>query len=540
MPRLSLWRPNHSNDYKFFDRRMSEMFTIGGTDINIHKYLGVNEQNLSKTTSSTQGSASAVLEFSNTSAIDVGSYVVGPYLPDGTKVASKTSANVTLTNSTTTAVSSGTSYSFYNDATQPSYMNETAKNIQDLLFLENRDRKYDSSIYTMRGIYRVNDNDFDLSQFGLFLTSDTLFIVFHLNDMVEKLGRKIMVGDVIELPHLKDFYPLDEDDTIPAALKRYYVVQDATRAAEGFAPTWWGHLWRVKVQPLVDSQEYKDILDNIKAGENTDSTLSDLLSTYDNYINVNEKIVEQAENEVPESGYDTSNLYTVSVNENGLPGDPVGLDASEATEDASESNTDVTASYTSPSAKVQGYLTGDGYAPNGEIIRSGIEFPANPSTGTYFLRIDYKPNRLFRYDGRRWVKIEDAVRTSLTPGSDNTSQRSGFVNNPNARYSGALGWDAIKVANVYTPVANAHTVSFTLSTQTVVTKTPYSSSYGVKTTLNGVTVTNTIANSSGNVAFTVSSTYTLNIDDLLEYTVFRNVENERVSLSDALRPKADN
>ena len=540
MPRLSLWRSNHSNDYKFFDRRMSEMFTIGGTDINVHKYLGTNEQNLSKTTSATQPSPGTVLEFSNTSAINVGNYIVGPSLPDGTKVASKTLANITLTSSTVSAVSSGTSFSFYNDATQPSYVNQSAKNIQDLLFLENRDRKYDSSIYSMRGIYRVNDNDFDLSQFGLFLTSDTLFIVLHLNDMVETLGRKVMVGDVIELPHLKDFYPLDEDDTIPAALKRYYVVQDATRAAEGFAPTWYGHLWRIKVQPLVDSQEYKDIIDNITAGENTDTTLSDLLSTYNNYLNVNEKIIEQAENEVPESGYDTSNLYTVGVNENGLPGDPVGLDASDATEDASESNTDVTASYTSPSAKVQGYLTGDGYAPNGEIIRSGIEFPAGPSTGTYFLRIDYKPNRLFRFDGRRWIKIEDAVRTSLTPGLENTTQRSGFINNPNARYSGALGWDAIRVSNVYTPAANAHTVSFTLSTQTVVTKTPYSSSYGVKSTLNGVTVPTATADSSGNIAFTISGTYTLTTDDLLEYTVYRVVENERVSLSDALKPRADN
>ena len=40
MPRISLWRPNHSNDYKFFDQRISEMFTMGGTDMNVHKYLG--------------------------------------------------------------------------------------------------------------------------------------------------------------------------------------------------------------------------------------------------------------------------------------------------------------------------------------------------------------------------------------------------------------------------------------------------------------------------------------------------------------------
>jgi len=44
--------------------------------------------------------------------------------------------------------------------------------------------------------------------------------------------------------------------------------------------------------------------------------------------------------------------------------------------------------------------------------------------------LDFVPNRLFRYDGKRWVKIEDAVRTNLTPGAaTNRTQRAGFVNN---------------------------------------------------------------------------------------------------------------
>ena len=40
MPRLSLYRPNRTNDYRFFDRTISEMYTIGGCDIFVHKYLG--------------------------------------------------------------------------------------------------------------------------------------------------------------------------------------------------------------------------------------------------------------------------------------------------------------------------------------------------------------------------------------------------------------------------------------------------------------------------------------------------------------------
>ena len=476
MPRLSLWRPNKGNDYKFFDRRISEMFTTGGTDINLHKYLGPVDQGF---TSNTE--------------------------PGGTSVTT----------------------------------------IQDLLFLENRDRKYDTSVYTMRTIYRMNDNDFDLTQFGLFLTGDTIFMVFHLNDMVESLGRKIMIGDVLELPHLKDFYPLD--DGIAAALKRYYVVQDATRAAEGFAPTWYPHLWRVKVAPLVDSQEYKDILNNIPGVDTNgngildpgEPSLGELLSTYNKYIDINDAIVARAESDVPASGYDTSFIYHEPVYDaNGYPGDPGALDASIVTEDASESVSDASAITTTSSSKVHGYLTSDGQLPNGGVVAAGVAFPTTPAVGDYYLRLDYIPNRLFRYDGRRWVKIEDNVRTNLTPGATNTTQRSGFINNTDANYKNALGWDAIKVASPYTPSANAHTTSFTLSTKTVITKTPYVSTYGVKTALNSLIITNTIANTSGNLSFTVSNT--LNTNDVLEYTVYANVTYQRQSLSDALRPLADN
>jgi hypothetical protein len=52
-----------------------------------------------------------------------------------------------------------------------------------------------------------------------------------------------------------------------------------------------------------------------------------------------------------------------------------------------------------------------------------------PKVGDYALRTDYLPNRLFRWNGARWVKIEDNVRTTLTPGPSNQTQRSGFVNN---------------------------------------------------------------------------------------------------------------
>jgi hypothetical protein len=370
MPRLSLWRENHGSDYKFIDRRISEMFTTGGTGILVHKYLG------------------------------------------------------TASDSTET------------DATQPSYTNQSELNIQDLLFLENRDRKYEPDVYSMRGIYQVTDQDFDLKQFGIFLATGTTFMTFHLNDMVQLLGRKIMAGDVIELMHLRDYHSLDE--SVPFALKRFYVVAEATRAAEGFSATWYPHLWRAKLQPLVDSQEYKDILSKIGAssdpfagnvGTDSNPSLSSLLSTYDKYLNLNESIVEQAEVEVPTSGYDTSRFYTVPA-EGGVLGDPDGINVADPNLHVATDSITADSGPLSPTKKISGYLTGDGTAPNGLDVSMGVAFPALPNVGDYFLRLDFVPNRLFRYDGRRWIKVEDAVRTNLTPGAtDNKTQRNLFVNN---------------------------------------------------------------------------------------------------------------
>jgi hypothetical protein len=145
---------------------------------------------------------------------------------------------------------------------------------------------------------------------------------------------------------------------------------------------------------------------------------------------------------------------------------------------------------------------------------------------------------LFRFNGSRWVKVEDNVRADISPGSKQT-QLGSFINNTDANYRDALAWDAIRVANPYNPLANAHTQTFTLSTKTIVTKTPYNSSYGARTILNSLNIPNTLANTvSGNLSITVSTA--LAVNDILEYTVYQQVFPQRQSLSDALRPLSDN
>jgi len=76
------------------------------------------------------------------------------------------------------------------------------------------------------------------------------------------------------------------------------------------------------------------------------------------------------------------------------------------------------------------YLDGDGVAPNGNPAGFGISFPnSNVDQGDYFLRTDFLPNRLFRYDGNRWVKVEDSVRITHSNTDTRSTQKTGFVNN---------------------------------------------------------------------------------------------------------------
>lgn len=356
------------------------------------------------------------------------------------------------------------------DATQPVYPDSQPEFIEDLLLGENRDRKYDPDIYRMRGVYRVQDIDFDLTQFGLFLTGDTLFITFHYNDMIDTFQRKLMAGDVLEIPNLRDYNPLDP---LKGPLPRYYVIQDAAFGSEGFSQTWLPHLWRVKATPMVNSQEYQDITNKpsptgpiwdsgnyypegslVQDGDNwyestgpvppgtdisdTDywrpvdpPTIADEQSTRPNDLAINDAIIAQAEAEVPMSGYDTVQFYIYPTNPDGTPANADATSIDSNLVNASQNGVNDSNQSQTPRADgwTVGYLTGDGIAPNGLPVTPGVSFPPNPHEGDYALRLDYFPNRLFRFNGRAWVKIEESVRTNLTNGADNNTLRSTFVNN---------------------------------------------------------------------------------------------------------------
>ena len=541
MPRLSLYRPEKGNDYKFIDRQISEMFQVGGTDCFIHKYLGPG--------TSVQG----------------------------------------------------------NSPTTPVYSSDNPTQIQDLLFLENRDRKYDTDVYVLRGVYSLSDIDFNLSQFGLFLQNDTIFITFHINDTVGKLGRKIISGDVIELPHLKDDFAIND---LSFALKRFYVVEDVNRAAEGYSVTWYPHLYRAKLKPLIDSQEFKQILDMVQTdsnGDPTDTTLRDIVSTYEKEMQITQAVLDQAEADSPLSGYDTSSFFTLQTDEAGKPllvtADTATIDASVETQatdtdgnllyeelrwsadyeysvgqvfsyegtnytvlkstvgvtpptppnteyyQVSGASTPIyvgsTASTMLQTAKrkgYDGYILQDGLPANGAPFTAGIAFPLAPVEGQYCLRNDYMPKRLFRYSGTRWIKVEDSIRMTMSnlgdsdtalggryEGKDTRNNlKSSFINNDNLTGRNGSGVDIIKWN---TPL--------TVIDSTITNKLPvYVAGMVAEVFVNEVKIITTVTEGIDGKA-NINLRRTVATNSVIQWRIYQDSIKEKQSLSKALRPKAD-
>ena len=347
MPPLTLWKGAsvRTNDYKLFDRLISEEYRVGGTEFLVHKYLGPKPSNAS--------------------------------------------GDFTLPNTALDSLNSGTT---------------NVLEIQDVLNMEIRDRAYDQDVVALKGHYAISDTEFDLRQFGLFLSNETIFITFHLNDMVNSVGRTLMSGDVIEISHRRDDLALGD-----FVLPKYYVVQEGARPAEGYSPTWWPHIWRVKCDPITDSQEYRDILQKPAKDLNGDPipnpngtgtlTMADMLSVYNREIAINDQIVAQATAEVPFRNLQGQQFYVLE----GQLNQPVSI------------------------------LSTDGIPPNqSNPVTTSISFPPGAPAGTWVLRVDYSPPQLFQRvqqgNNAVWTRHEIDYRTSWTP---STAALAGFINNSN-------------------------------------------------------------------------------------------------------------
>ena len=283
--------------------------------------------------------------------------------------------------------------------------------IQDVLFLENTARKYNPDVIELRGHHQPQDVNYDLSQFGIFLSSDTIRIQFGYTDMMDSLGRKLIAGDVLEFPSMRDVPIFDN----AVGINRYYVVQDALYAAAGYGQKWFPHIWLVRAKLMTASPEFKEITDQANSGQTdggvgqgigimppgfTDTAdangnpgtgcnpdIKASLNLFCKILDITDKNVAEAEKYAffDPKFFESANLYIYI--------DPI-------------TNYPVIGS---------NYFSGDGEPPNGgPLLGAGVAFPAGMQDGEYYLRIDYYPERLFQKQGNCYKLIEVDVLKSWT------------------------------------------------------------------------------------------------------------------------------
>lgn len=293
--------------------------------------------------------------------------------------------------------------------------------IQDVLFLENVNRKYNPNVIELRGHYTPQDVNYDLSQFGIFLSSDVIRIQFHYNDMVDALGRKLIPGDVLEFPNMRDV-PLNSE----VGINRYYVVQDALYSAGGYGQKWFPHIWLVRAKMISASPEYTEIINQAATGQTAGGVgqgigvmpegftetadkngnpgngcnpqIMNALDLFCKITKITDEVIAEAEKNVffDPKFFESANLYIYLDPETGYP--IIGSN----------------------------YFSGDGAPPNlstdneknlvpsGPLVGAGVQFPPGMTDGQYYLRIDYYPERLFQKQGNCYKLIEVNVLKNWT------------------------------------------------------------------------------------------------------------------------------
>lgn len=285
----------------------------------------------------------------------------------------------------------------------------TTDNIQDKIFLENRDREYDMDTYGIKMYYDIQETQTDLTRFGLELTSETLFASVSFSSVVAILGRPIIIGDVFQIPSMTQFSSTLEP------IEKYMEVVDTMWAAEGYTPQWQPTLQRVVLQPAIASRETQNIFGDL----NNSRILNELgllggdngqNPVYQDYTDVTEEIEIESKELVPERGTDVSGVHEWSdaeIEEINLRQDASNLPRIDPNtfRKTGRTNTD-------------NFQARDGMPPNSAPFTEGDAFPSDPVDMdyhrlTYTAIDDNLPARLHRYSGakKRWIFLQTDHRS---------------------------------------------------------------------------------------------------------------------------------
>ena len=271
-------------------------------------------------------------------------------------------------------------------------------NIQDKIFLENRDRDYSEFSVEIKGQYTPNDVQTSVGKWGAMFDLDKYSFEVSFAQVVQRLGRPFVIGDIVQLPSETQFTP-----TLKPVLK-YLEVTDVAWSVNGFTPTWVPTLQRITAKPVLASQETQDILGKLTR-DLDDSGLSDIDDGLDNkkyqdMHDIAQTINADANTAVPVKGEDYANVTKFSEEM---------LEFSDAHPNMNLRKFD----------RNRSLFGVDAMPPNGLPYTEGDAFPENPKDGDWH-RLTYTnigqdiPTRLHRYSSakQRWIFLEIDNRTS--------------------------------------------------------------------------------------------------------------------------------
>lgn len=254
-------------------------------------------------------------------------------------------------------------------------------NIQDTLFMENRDRDYANASLQLKVAYSPFDGMNDLSKFG-FQVADVYTFTTSFADMVMKLGRPIVVGDVIELPSEMQW------DHNLRPVRKFLEVSDVGWSAEGYTTGWKPILYRFTAQQLIPSQEHRDILGTADTQKYVvdDGTFFDGIEQIQTFpLTATEANRAEAIQAVPEKGTNVREAAS-GTNRFGNEGTYDGV----------------------------GPYVEDGLPPDGQPYLEGFKLPdvAGATDGQFF-RLNYDPKlniaaRLYKFSimKNKWIYVE--------------------------------------------------------------------------------------------------------------------------------------
>lgn len=232
--------------------------------------------------------------------------------------------------------------------------------IQDTVLMENRDLDWDfDEVPILSGVYTVSQNELDYARFGLMMANDVITMEFHAKEMEKQCGRRLIVGDVIEMPHLRE---VGIDGRVA---NKWYQIASITWSPTSYDAFYMRHVLGVILKPLRNQQEF---LAFFEREDEYGKTLEEQATNKAALDAITEHNRDLAKEHAGTTWWDTSRMYIDPDN---------------------------------PDLKPYRW-TDDLKPPNGIPVESGPEFPSNSSEGDWFIRTDLMPQKLYQRRGNRW------------------------------------------------------------------------------------------------------------------------------------------